>query len=169
VSSVLGACEARCAELEDAMRVLRFGNAAEPFDLPAGGAGGEVVHGALLDVRARLDLAEELKLAARKLRREFRDKARLRAQERDDEYDRRLDKLSDGAMRREWESGREREARARLAVLELTRAARTAEAARARVEEMFDSLTDMFFGLLNIREELIARLRELQFETAMER
>jgi len=169
VSAVLEAVAARCADLEDAMRILRFGSQQVPFVLPAFGVGGEDVHKALLDVRARLDAAEQLKLAGRKLRREFRDKARLRAQERDDEYDDRLDKLSAGAVRREWESGREREARARLQVVEMTRTVRTAEAARSRVEEMFDSLTDMFFGLLNIREELIARLRELQFETAMER
>ena len=163
MTSILERAEEQCAELEEAMLRLR---AAE---VPPVEVKGESVHAALLDVRARLDLAEELKVQARRLRRQFRARAAERLRERDEEYDRRLAEYAKGAVRREYESVREREVRARLDVLELTRQANAAADVRARVEEMFESLTDMFFGLLNIREELIARLRELQFETVLER
>jgi hypothetical protein len=158
-----------CAELEEAMRVLRFGTEAEPLVLPGHTAVGDEVHEALLDVRARLDLAEELMTKARGERRRFRAKAAQRQAERDEEYDRVMVKLGEGAVRREYEGTKDREAKARVHVLELTQTANRAAAARVMVDDCFDGLKDTFFGLLNIREELIARLRELQFESALER
>lgn len=160
---VLGQVEALTARWAEAMDDLRA------VEVPSVEAEGHDVHAALLDVRARLDLAEELIKGARIERRRFRARARLRAQERDDEYDRRLAKLSEGAVRREYEGAQERMTKARLDVVELTRKARTAEAVRDLVDDAYEGLRDRFFGLLNVREELIARLRELQFETAMER
>jgi hypothetical protein len=171
VTGVLDRVEARCDELTGAMKVLRFGSEDKPLVIPQGTepGDGQDVHKTLLDVRARLDLAETLKLEARKLRREFRRKAVQRRQEADEAFDKELKRLGEGAVRLEWQSGREREASARTTVLEQRRTAITAETARSIVEAMFDDVQDMFFGLLNIREELIARLRELQFETVLER
>jgi hypothetical protein len=167
--TVLERVEARCAEVEEAMRALRFGTSGSPLVIPPYGLGGDAVHEALLDVRGRLDLAESLKIEARKVRRQFRDIAAQRREEADENFDKLLVKQGEGALRQEWQGGREREAKARTLNLDERRAARTAEKAARRAEEMFETITDMFFGLLNIREELIARLRELQFETVMER
>lgn len=172
----LDVVKALCDELEDGMRRLRFGTGAEPLALPGHDvpgvdtqAEGHAVHSALLDVRARLDLAEELMTGARRERRRFRAKAVQRLTERDEEYDRALVKLGEGAVMRQFEGAREREAKARVYVLELTQRANRAAAARAMVDDCFDGLKDSFFGLLNVREELIARLRELQFEVVQER
>jgi hypothetical protein len=49
------------------------------------------------------------------------------------------------------------------------RLARRAEDARDMIEDCYEGLRDAFFGLLNVREELIARLRELQFESVLDR
>jgi hypothetical protein len=160
---LLGAAEAQCAAVEEAMIRLRA------VMVPPVTAEGHEVHEALLDVRARLDSAEVLLREFRAERRRFRARAALRQQERDDAYDARLNELAKGAVRREFEGAQERMAQARAHVLELTRRARTADACKRLVEDCFDGLKDQFFGLLNIREELITRLRELQFETTMER
>jgi hypothetical protein len=165
----LDVVKALCDELEEAMRVLRFGTEAEPLVLPGHTAVGGEVHEALLDVRARLDQAEELMTGARRERRRFRAKAVQRQVERDEEYDRVMAGLGEGAVRREYEGTKDREAKARMRVLELTQTANRAAAARVMVDDCFDGLKDTFFGLLNVREELIARLRELQFESTLER
>jgi hypothetical protein len=166
---ILGQVEALTGQWADAMARLRFGTDEVPLEVPGIEAEGHDVHAALLAIRARLDLAEQLLKGARIERRRFRARARLRQQERDDEYDEKLADLAKGAVRREYEGAQERMAKARLHVLELTRKQRTAEAVRDLVDDAYEGLRDQFFGLLNIREELIARLRELQFETAMER
>jgi hypothetical protein len=166
---VLGQVEGLTAQWADAMARLRFGTEEVPLVIPSVEAEPHDVHEALLDIRARLDMAELLLKSARIERRRFRARARLRRQEADDAYDEKLADLAKGAVRREYEGAQERMAGARLHVLEKTRKARTAEAVRDLVDDAYEGLRDQFFGLLNIREELIARLRELQFETAMER
>jgi hypothetical protein len=169
LSGVLAAIQELCDGLEARMGVLRFGTEDDPLVIPPATAEGHDVHEALLEVRGRLDLAEQLIREARRERRRFRTKAAQRRRERDEEYDRKLGKRGEGAVRREFEGAREREAGARLDVLPLTQQANRAEDARAMVEDCFDGLRDAMFGLLNIREELIARLRELQWEQSMER
>lgn len=172
MTSALDLVKALCDELEEAMQALRFGG----LELPPHGvegvtaeAEGQDVHATLLDVRARLDLAEELMTKARRERRKFRAKAVQRQVERDESYDRVMASLGEGAVRREYEGTKDREAKARMRVLELTQTANRAAAARVMVDDCFDGLKDTFFGLLNVREELIARLRELQFQTVLER
>lgn len=164
LTGVLAQVEAKCAELEEAMRRLRWG-----LDIPPVTAEGHDVHQVLLDVRARLDLAEQLLRDTRRERLRYRSRAAQRRHEADDAYDDVLDKLGEGAVRLEWQSGREREAKARLRTLDARKVARRAEAASAMVDDCYEALRDAFFGLLNIREELIARLRELQFESVLER
>ncbi len=166
---ILGQVEGLTAQWADAMARLRFGTEDKPLEVPGVEAEGHDVHKALLAIRGRLDMAELLLKGARVERRRFRARAKIRQQERDDEYDEQLAELAKGAVRREYEGAQERMAKARLHVLELTRTQRTAEAVRDLVDDAYEGLRDQFFGLLNIREELIARLRELQFETAMER
>ncbi len=139
----------------------------------AGGAArrgqGHDVHEALLAIRARLDMAEQLLKSARIERRRFRARAKIRRQEADDAYDEQLAKLAEGAVRREFEGAQERMAKARLHVLEKTRKMRTAEAVRDLVDDAYEGLRDQFFGLRDIRQELLDRLRELQWESSMER
>jgi hypothetical protein len=166
---ILGQVEALTAQWADAMARLRFGTEDRPLEVPGADAEGHDVHEALLAVRDRLDMAELLLKGARIERRRIRARARIRQQERDDEYDRRLAKLAEGAVRREFEGAQERMAKARLDVVELTRAQRKAEAVRDLVDDAYEGLRDQFFGLLNIRQELLDRLRELQWESSMER
>jgi hypothetical protein len=71
-------------------------------------------------------------------------------------------------VRLEWQAGGERMAKARVQNLDKRRVARKAEAASAMVDDCFEGLRDAFFGLLNVREELIARMRELQWASALE-
>ena len=166
---VLGQVEALTGQWADSMARLRFGTEDRPLEVPGVEAEGHEVHAALLAIRTRLDMAELLLKGARIERRRFRARARLRQQERDDAYDERLADLAKGAVRREFEGAQERMAQARLHVLELTRKQRTAEAVRDLVDDAYEGLRDQFFGLLNIRQELLDRLRELQWESSMER
>jgi hypothetical protein len=166
---VLGQVEALTAQWADAMARLRFGTEEVPLEVPGVDAEGPDVHAALLAVRARLDMAEQLLKSARIERRRFRARAKIRRQEADDAYDKALAKRGEGAVRREFEGAQERMAGARLDVLEQTRTARTAEAVRDLVDDAYEGLRDQFFGLLNIRQELLDRLRELQWESSMER
>lgn len=163
-TGVLASIQELCDSLEARMDVLRWG-----IEIPPATAEGHDVHEALLEVRGRLDLAEQLMRAARRERRRFRAKAVLRQRERDEAYDAKLGKRGEGAVRREYEGAREREAGARLDVLDLTRIAHTAADARTMVDDCFEGLRESMFGLLNVREELIVRLRELQWEQSMER
>lgn len=166
---ILGQVEALTAQWADAMARLRFGTEEVPLEVPGVEAEGHEVHEALLAIRARLDMAEQLLKGARIERRRFRARARLRAQERDDAYDKALAKRGEGAVRREYEGAQERMAGARLDVLELTRTQRRAEAVRELVDDAYEGLRDQFFGLLNIRQEMLDRLRELQWESSFER
>lgn len=164
-TGVLAVVEASCAEMERHMKMLRWG-----IDIPQGTDpehGGDV-HRALLAVRARLDSAEQLIRAARHERARFRAKAAQRRQEADDEFDRLLVAQGEGAVRQEWQGGREREAKARALNLDKRRVARKAETASAMVDDCYEGLRDAFFGLLNVREELLARMRELQWASALE-
>lgn len=165
-TGVLALVEDRCAELNQAMARLRWG-----LDIPQGTDpehGGDV-HLALLAVRARLDLAEQLIREGRRERARFRARAAQRRQEADDAYDQRLVDLGELALRQEWQGGREREAKARTLTLDDRRLARRAEAAAVMVDDCYEGLRDAFFGLLNVREEFIARLRELQWAASLER
>ena len=164
LTGVLASVQALCDGLEARMDVLRWG-----VVIPPASAEGHDVHEVLVDVRGRLDLAETLMREARRERRRFRTKAAMRRREADEAYDEALGKASEGAVRREYESARERENKARLATLDRRRAANRADDARAIVDDCFDGLRESMFGLLNTREELIARLRELQWEVGMER
>jgi hypothetical protein len=166
---ILGQVEGLTAQWADAMARLRFGTDEVPLEVPGIEAEGYDVHEALLAIRGRLDMAELLLKGARIERRRFRARAKIRAQERDDEYDKQLAKLAEGAVRRDYEGAQERMAKARLHVLGLTRTQRTAEAVRDLVDDAYEGLRDQFFGLLNIRQELLDRLRELQWESSLER
>jgi hypothetical protein len=169
LTGVLASVRELCDGLEARMNVLRFGTEDDPLTIPPASAEGTEVHEVLVEVRGRLDLAEQLMRAARKERRRFRAKAVQRQRERDEAYDAALGKQSEGAVRREWEGAKERENKARLQVLDLTHRAHTAADARAMVDDCFEGLRESMFGLLNVREELIARLRELQWESSLER
>jgi hypothetical protein len=160
-----GTVARQCAGALDGMKVLR------EFEVPQGTdpEHAQDIHAALLAVRAKLDLAEELIREIRALRRRARLFAVRAKEHADDKFDERLVRLGEGAVRQEWQGGREREAQARMLTLDERRAARSAERLRVTADDTFDQLTASFFGLLNVREELIARLRALQFETVMER
>jgi hypothetical protein len=157
------AVAASCGELVEKIGMLRA------VGLPPADADPTAVHAALLDVRARLDLAEPLRAEMIRRRRMAARVAARRGEEADDAYDAALVKTSGQAMRREYESVRDREVVARTQGSPARRAARQAEAALAVVKEAEELVNLAYFGLLNVREELLARLRYLPWETNLER
>lgn len=71
--------------------------------------------------------------------------------------------------RREFESGREREADAKTATIEQRRAAHQASRLVGVTKEAYDVISQVHWQLDGIRKELTAQIRALQFESSLER
>lgn len=153
------------AELSGGMAKLR------DFAVPPYAAHPDEVHRGLVDVRAALDLAETLIQESARFRDEVGRRARALAQAADDAYDAELVKMGAQGSRPAYEGAQERYGAARMnhLVFEARRRARTAERVSDIARGEHERLRTSFYGLLNIREELLARLRELQWESSMER
>jgi hypothetical protein len=135
-----------------AMRTLR------EFEIPPHDALPDDVHQAVRELRARLDAAEglvqEIARAKRRVRRAYRrldDKA-------NEVYDTELNRRAERAVTREFESAQDRLVGARIKASPLRRQARAAAVVLDRVEEAEDSLRSSFFGLRDIRKELLTTL-----------
>lgn len=133
-----------------AMAVLRA------FVVPAHDALPDQVHEKILELRGRLDSAEILVQRAARERRQAQRLAKRRAEEADDIYDAELGRRSERAVTREFESIQDRTVGARLKALEARRRARAAAAVADWVAEAEDSLKTSFFGLRDIRRELLS-------------
>lgn len=123
---------------------------------------------AVADVRSRLDLAETVMKDVRQYRRRVRARTRRAREAREDAYDNKLAQLTEGAVRREYESIRDREVQARTHVLGLTREVRAWEAAQARADEAFETVREAYFGLKDVRGELLDLLRFLPWVSHLE-
>jgi hypothetical protein len=128
------------------------------FKVPPHDALPDQVHESILDLRARLDSAESLLQLAARERRQARRLARRLAEAADDAYDAELGRRSERAVTREFESIQDRTVGARLKALPLRQKARKAAAVADLVEEAEDSLKSSFFGLRDIRKELLTTL-----------
>jgi hypothetical protein len=160
------AARAQYARLQASMARLRA------FDVPWHGAGGHELGEALAGehgVRTRLDLAEGLLQESARFRDEVVRTARALAQAADDAFDGKMTGAGRTGRGPEFEGVKDREASARLDTLELRRPARTAERVADIARTEHERLRTSFYGLRDIRQELLDRLRELQWETGMER
>jgi hypothetical protein len=146
--------------IEDACAVLlREMAGLRDFDVPAADADPSEVHEALRDdLRARLDRAEELKREMAGYKRKAQRTARRLRAEADEVYDTELARLSGRAVTREYESVRDREVLARVKASPKRRAQLAAERVLDLVEEAEDAMDGMFFGLRDIRRELLTAL-----------
>jgi hypothetical protein len=156
--------EDACAALLLEMAVLR------DIEAPPADADPPVVHAALRDdLRPRLDRAEGLMKELAGHKRRARRTALRRKAEADDAYDQALAALSRNAVRREYESIRDREVQARVAASRQRREQRAAERVLDLVEEAEEAMRGMFFGLRDIRRELLTALEYLPWEKSLER
>lgn len=160
-----GSFEAECLGLVERMGRLRdFALDPDDWEDPR-----EVYRRLVTDLRPRLDQAETVLAEAAKLRRQARNAALRAAAEASSAYDGQLAKASAGAMRREYESVKDREVLARVAAGPLFKAQRAAEAEAARVDLTYEAVRGMFYGLRDIREELLQALKHLPWENSLER
>jgi hypothetical protein len=144
---------------EDLVRLLQEMAGLRAFKAPPHEADPTVVHEALRDdLRLRLDRAEVLMAEASRYRRKARAEASRLGAEADDAYDEVLVGLSERARRAEFESIKDREVQARVKSSPKRRAARAAERFADQVDEAETVVRGMFFGLLNIRAELLVTL-----------
>jgi chromosome segregation ATPase len=135
-----------------AMAVLR------KFAVPPHDALPEDVHKAVRELRGRLDSAETLvQQVAGEKRRLQRIVRRLTA-EADEVYDTELHRRAERAVTREFESAQDRLVGARVKASPLRREIRPYEASLSRVEQAEDMLRSQFFGLRDIRKELLTTL-----------
>ena len=152
-----------CAQLLTDMALLR------DFPVPPSDAEPSVVHQALRDdLRGRLDRAEQLMADIKRHKRRARRSVRKLTAEYDEKYDHALNKLSERAVGREYEGVHDREVRARTAASAERRQVVAAERVLDLVEEAEDVMASMFFGLRDIRRELLASLDYLPWRASME-
>lgn len=157
--------ESQCLSLLGRMSQLRdFALTADDWEDPR-----EVYRRLVSDLRPRLDQAETVLADAARLRRQARNAALRAAADASTAYDDQLAKASAGAMRREYESVKDREVLARVSAGPKFRAQRAAEAEAARVDLAYEAVRGMFYGLRDIREELLQALRHLPWEASLER
>jgi hypothetical protein len=159
------AARAAGGRLLDAMKLLRFSD----FAMPPADADPPTVHAALTDLRARLDQAEPLLEEMTRLRDEAQVRAgRLKAAA-DDEFDDALTAAAKTAFRREYESGADRQASARVSSSPARKDAREAERVAAILASYDRRVRSAFYGMRDAREELLVRLRSyLPLMTALE-
>lgn len=154
-----------CDRLLDAMARL-----SSDFKYPPPDAEPPVVHDALIDMRARLDLAETVVAESGRRKRKGRRVAKDLADKAGDAYDLELEPLSRRAVRQQYESVKDREVQARVKASPAYRRAREAARMADLVEEADDQIRAAFFAMRDIRRELLARLEAyLPWERSMER
>jgi hypothetical protein len=145
--SVAGLCERLVAD----MALLRA------FPVPPHDAQPSAVHEAIIELRARLDLAEGLMTEMARRRRKARRVARQRSEAADDSYDAEMARLAERAIRLEYQGVRDRIAMAQVHASAYRRKARQAERLADLIEEAEDAVKSAFFGLRDIRKELLSR------------
>jgi hypothetical protein len=156
---------ALCTRIEDAMAALR--NYAPPG--PETDSDPVKVREELHVVRGLLDRAEVLFAEMSGIRADFRAKASQRREEYQDRFDRELGKLAGRSVSSQFESGKERESMARVRAVDELTVSRTADRCVVLVDGAYETVRIKYYGLLNIREELLALLtRYLPWRASME-
>lgn len=141
------------------------------FDVPAADTDPAEVHRVVREVlRPRLDRAEVIMAEVAGHRRRARREAKHAAAVTADAYDEALVKFSTRAMSREYESIKDREVQARVTSSPQRREQRAAEDLADLIEQAEDAARGMFFGLRDIRKELLVTLESyLPWEASLER
>jgi hypothetical protein len=153
----------QCVALLNELGALRA------FSVPPHDATPDAVHEALRELRAALDRAEVLMTEAASYRRRAKQAARRAADAAADAYDAELKRFSTQAMARQFESIKDREVQARVKVSPQYKEARKAQELAGLVEEAEDAARRMFFGLRDIRAELLTTLdKYLPWRASME-
>lgn len=152
-----------CSTLLDGMTTLR------DFPWPSTGVPAPVVHSSLVDLRGRLDLAEELVQNAVVFRSQAKSRAAELKEQADDAWDNEISSISEQAVQRDFEGAQARYAKARLSTLPALRRSRTAQRVAELAASTEEQVKTSYRGLKDIREELLARLRYLEWEKALER
>lgn len=139
--------------------------------VPPHDADPDEVHRVLREVvRPALDRAEVIMAEMAGHRRRARNAAKHAAAATSDAYDEALVKFSTRAMSREYESIKDREVQARVTSSPKRKEQRKAEDLADLIEQADDAAKGMFFGLRDIRRELLVTLEHyLPWESSLER
>jgi hypothetical protein len=139
-------------------------------DVPPHEADPAEVHRVLREVlRPRLDRAEVIMAEVAGHRRRARREAKRAAAVTSDAYDEALVKFSSRAMSRDYESIKDREVQARVQSSPQRKEQRKAEDTADLIEQAEDAARGMFFGLRDIRAELLTTLdKYLPWQSSME-
>lgn len=139
------------------------------FEVPGTDAEPPDVHEALGEMRARLDAAEVLMKEILRFKGECWARSDALAALADDAYDAAWDKAVQSNRGREFEGVKDREVAARMASLAERRRARAARTVARLADNAHARAQVDYYGLLNIREELLTRLsRYLPWLASME-
>jgi DNA-binding transcriptional ArsR family regulator len=153
----------QCADLLNELAGLRA------FPVPPHDATPDTVHEALRELRGRLDRAEVIFSEVSALRHRARRECRRLALVTDEAYDAALGKLSARAVTREYESIRDREVTARVQSSGDRRESKRAEHEADIFEQSYEAARQMFFGMRDIRAELLTTLdKYLPWRASME-
>lgn len=140
-------------------------------DVPPHGADPAEVHRVLREVvRPALDRAEVIMAEVSGYRRRTRRAAKGLAAETSDAYDAALNGMSTRAMARDFESIKDREVMARVKSSPQRKEQRKAEDIADVIEQAEDATRGMFFGLRDIRAELLTTLQHyIPWESSLDR
>ena len=153
-----------CARLLTELAALRG------FEMPEADEDPHEVRRLLMEeLRPRLDRAEQIMAELARYRRQAKRTAARLAAVTDDAYDAVMDELARKAVRLEYQSVHDRIAMARVRSSPKRKAQRAAERMADLVSEAEDAARGMFFGLRDMREEMITVLRTLPWESSLER
>lgn len=154
----------RCTEILAALAGYR------EYGRPPSGADGHVVHAAMIEVRSRLDLMEELLAELDSMTTAAKIVARAAEDTRQEAWDRRAVAPGVGGPRAADFSGKEeRYARWNLDVLPQLRVLRQAQRLSDLVSSADRRARAMYRGLSGLQDELKTTLRYLPWEANMER
>lgn len=139
------------------------------YERPLHEAAPAEVHSALIQVRGRLDRMESIAGSLASARSAAQSRARVLQDVAGDAWDALADQESRSGARREWEGKEERYGRWRVATFDQIRAARQAVLLADLLADADARAARMLRGLQQVREELLATLRYLPWESALER
>jgi hypothetical protein len=155
---------------EAAARLLLEMAVLRDFPVPPHDADPVAVHSALLELRARLDRAEVILVSVRSLYGRAARSVAVQAEQASDEYDAELADLARKAVKQEYSSVHDRIAMARVKSLDARRRQRSAERQAEVMLQVLKAVESRFYGLRDIRAELLATLQHyLPWEASLER
>lgn len=140
-------------------------------ELPSPEFGVQAVLDSLLRVRKRLDRVDGLLFRAARVKTAAQAALASAQAQVDDAWDTSAVRVRNSPQRsrEDFTGPRERYAESNLAVLDLRREARAAEATAAAAKDAYDGINKVLWGLDALRQDHLAVLRAMQFESSLER